>query len=110
MKKSEVGGTCSTCEEEERHVQGLVGKTEGKKPLGRPRCRWEDFIKIYLQEVGWRGAWIGLIWLRIWTVWGHCECGNKSPGSIKCGEFFDWLQNCLLSRRTEGVSELVTVF
>jgi hypothetical protein len=30
----------------------LVGKPEGKKPLGRPRCRWEDNIEIDLQEVG----------------------------------------------------------
>jgi len=31
----------------------LVGKTEGKRPLGRPRHRWEDNIKMDLQEVGW---------------------------------------------------------
>ena len=30
----------------------LVGKPEGKKPLGRPRHRWEDDIKMVLQEVG----------------------------------------------------------
>ena len=30
----------------------LVGKPEGKRPLGRPRCRWEDIIKIDLQKVG----------------------------------------------------------
>jgi hypothetical protein len=30
----------------------LVGKSEGKRPLGRPRCRWEDNIKAELQEVG----------------------------------------------------------
>jgi hypothetical protein len=30
----------------------LVGKPEGKRPLGRPRHRWEDNIKIYRQEVG----------------------------------------------------------
>ena len=30
----------------------LVGKPEGKRPLGRPRCRWEDNIKTDLQEVG----------------------------------------------------------
>ena len=30
----------------------LVGKTEGKRPLGRPRRRWEDNIKMDLQEVG----------------------------------------------------------
>jgi len=31
----------------------LVGKPEGKSPLGRPRRRWEDNIKMNLQEVGW---------------------------------------------------------
>jgi len=30
----------------------LVGKPEGKRPLGRPRCRWKDNIKMDLQEVG----------------------------------------------------------
>jgi hypothetical protein len=29
----------------------LVGKPEGKRPLGRPRCRWEDYVKADLQEV-----------------------------------------------------------
>jgi hypothetical protein len=38
----------------------LVGRLEGRRPLGRPRRRWEDNIKMYLQEVGW-GAWTGLI-------------------------------------------------
>ena len=42
----------------------LVGKPEGKRPFGRPRCRWEDKINMHLQEVGWE-AWTGLIWLRI---------------------------------------------
>jgi hypothetical protein len=31
----------------------LVGKPEGKRPLGKPRLRWEDNIKMYFQEVGW---------------------------------------------------------
>jgi hypothetical protein len=34
----------------------LVGKPEGKRPLGRPRRRWKDNIKIDLQEVGWGGG------------------------------------------------------
>ena len=39
----------------------LVGKPEGKKPLGRPRYRWEDTIKMDLQEVGCGGTdWINL--------------------------------------------------
>jgi hypothetical protein len=42
----------------------LVGKPEGKAPLGRPWCRWEDGIKMDLREMGW-GVWNGLTWLRI---------------------------------------------
>jgi hypothetical protein len=44
----------------------LVGRPEGRRPLGRPRRRWEDNIKMDVQVVGW-GAWTGLIWLRIGT-------------------------------------------
>jgi hypothetical protein len=39
----------------------LVGKPEGKRPMGRPLCRWENNIKIDIQEVGCGGMdWIGL--------------------------------------------------
>jgi hypothetical protein len=48
----------------------LVGKPEGKRPLVGPRRRWEDNIKIDLQEFGW-GSWTGLIWLRMGTGCGH---------------------------------------
>ena len=44
----------------------LVGKPEGERALVRLRHRWEDNIKMDLQEVGWE-AWTGLIWLRIRT-------------------------------------------
>jgi hypothetical protein len=38
-----------------------VGKPEGKRPLGRPRCRWVDSIKMDLRERGWSGLdWINL--------------------------------------------------
>ena len=47
-----MGGACSAYGGEERCIQGLVGKPEGKRPLGRPRRRWEDNIKMDLQEVG----------------------------------------------------------
>jgi hypothetical protein len=33
----------------------LIGKPEGKRPLGRPRCRWEDDIKIDIREIGFCG-------------------------------------------------------
>jgi hypothetical protein len=43
----------------------LVGKPEGKRPLRRPRSRWEDNIKMELQEVGCGGMdWIDLAWDR----------------------------------------------
>jgi hypothetical protein len=44
----------------------LVGKTEGKRPHGRPRRRWEDGVRIDLAEIGW-GVWSGFSWLRIWA-------------------------------------------
>jgi hypothetical protein len=31
----------------------LIGKPEGKRPLGGPRCWWEDNIKVDLREIGW---------------------------------------------------------
>ena len=44
----------------------LVGKRGGDRPFGRSRRRWEDSVKMDLQEEGWgRGAWTGLICLRI---------------------------------------------
>jgi hypothetical protein len=46
--------------------RALVGKPEGRRPLGRPRRRWEDNIKMDLRGVGW-GAWTGSIRLRIGT-------------------------------------------
>jgi hypothetical protein len=63
-----------------RHVAGmggkrnayriLVGKVEGKKPLGRPRSRWEYNIQIDLSEVEWGMVWTGFFWLRIGTMSG----------------------------------------
>jgi hypothetical protein len=47
----------------------LVGNPEGQRPLGRPRRRWEDGIKMDLAETGW-GMWSGFTWLRIGTVVG----------------------------------------
>jgi len=63
-----------------------VGKPEVKRRLGRPRGRWEDNIKMYLQEVGCGGMdWIELTQYR--DSWRALVNGNESSGSIKCGEF-----------------------
>ena len=72
---------------EERGVcRVLVGKLEGKRPLGRPRRRWGDNMRMDRQEVGcglnWAGPGYG-------QVADACECGNEPSGSIKSGEFLD---------------------
>jgi hypothetical protein len=50
--EDEMGGACGT---PGRDVCILVGKLERKKPLGRPRLRWEDHIRIDLRDIGWEG-------------------------------------------------------
>ena len=75
---------------EERGVYRFtVGKPEGRRPLGRPRRRWVDNIRMYLQEVGCGYMdWIGLVQDR--DRWRTLfECGNEPSGSVKCVEFLD---------------------
>jgi hypothetical protein len=60
----------------------LEGKPEGKRPLRRPRRRWQDNIKMDFQEVeGGCVDWMELAQDR--------DYGNEISGSIKCGEFLD---------------------
>jgi len=66
-----------------------VGKPEGKRQLGRTRCRWEDNIKMDLL----RGGLLGHALDRSGSGWGQlagsCKHGSETLGSIKCGEFLD---------------------
>jgi len=56
-----VGGACSRYGKRRGVYRILVGKPEGKRPLGRPRRRWVDNIKIDIQDVGCGGKdWIEL--------------------------------------------------
>jgi hypothetical protein len=57
-----MGGVCSREGEMVNAYNTLVGKPEGKRRLGRRRCRWEDNIKIDLREMGSRGVgWMHLV-------------------------------------------------
>jgi hypothetical protein len=58
----------------------LVGKPEGRRPLGRPRRRWEDGIRMDLREIGLGGV----DWIRRsgqGPVAGYGECGDEPSGS-----------------------------
>jgi hypothetical protein len=56
-----MGGACSTNGEKRNACRLLVRKSEGKRPLGRPRRRWVDNIRMNLGEVRWGDVdWIGL--------------------------------------------------
>jgi hypothetical protein len=80
--------------------RGSVGNPEGKRPLGRPRCRWEDNIKIDLQEVGyWVMEWIELAQDR--DRWRACvnEVMNI-PVPENAGNFLTSFKPVSLSRRT----------
>jgi len=85
IEKNEMGWACGTYGRGEGVYRVLVGKPEGRRPLGRPRCRWADNIRMDLQEVGCGYMdWIGLAQDR--QVADACECGNEPSGSVKCGE------------------------
>jgi hypothetical protein len=66
----------------------LVKKPEGRRLLIRPRHRWEDNIKMDLQEVGWVCG-LNLPGPAQKRVAGSSECGNEPPFSIKCEKFLD---------------------
>ena len=56
-----MGEACSAYGKRKSVYRVLLEKPEGKRSLGRPSCRWEDNIKMDLQEVGWGGRdWIEL--------------------------------------------------
>jgi hypothetical protein len=77
----------------------LVGRPEGRRPLGRHRHRWEDNIKMYLRETGFGDVdWIHLAQDKDRDRIGSCEHGDEPLGSIKCREFLDWLSILLASQ------------
>jgi hypothetical protein len=68
----------------------LVRKPEGKRPLGIPRCRWRENIKMDILEIGLGLDWSGSGYIQVDS---SCELGNEPLGSIKCWETTEWLHN-----------------
>jgi hypothetical protein len=69
----------------------LIGKPEGKRPLGRPRRRWEDIRMDQRERV--RRCGLDSSGSGQGPVAGCCEHGNKPSGSITGGEFIDTLSD-----------------
>ena len=67
----------------------LVEKPEGKRPLARPRCRWENDIQMYYQAVRWGHECFDLAYHK-GKVASFCECRNKLSGFNKTRRF-SWL-------------------
>jgi hypothetical protein len=74
---------CSTLGAKRNSYCFLVGELVGERPLGRPRCRWVDNIKMDPIEIRLDDMdWIHLRLDRVYVV-GCCEHGNEPLGSIK---------------------------
>ena len=71
----------------------LTGKPTGKRPLGRPRRRWEENIRMELEEIGSNeGNWVDSAQDR--NLECPCECGIEPPGSISHGVSVCSEHNC----------------
>jgi hypothetical protein len=90
VEEDEMGGSSSTNGEKRNAYRLLVGKPEGKRPLGRPRRRWMDNIRMELGEVGWGDVdWIGLAKDR--NRWrALVNAVMNLPVSVKCWETIKW--------------------
>jgi hypothetical protein len=66
--------------EERKVYKVLVGKREGKRPLGRSRCRWEDGIRMDLREIGLGGCGLDSTGSGQRPMEGCCECGDEPSG------------------------------
>jgi hypothetical protein len=85
-----MGRPYSTNGEKRKADRLLVGKQEGKRPLGRSRCRWLDNIRINLGEVGWGDVdWIDLAKDRNrWRALVNSVLNLRDP--MKCWETIEW--------------------
>jgi hypothetical protein len=85
-----AGHVAQRGEKEKNEYRLLEGKPEGKRPLGRPRRKWVENIRMDLVEVGWGDVdWIDLAQDRDRS----CEFGIELSGSIKCWQTIECPSN-----------------
>ena len=82
--KNKMGEAYSTYRERRDTCRGVVGNPERTIPLGR--FRWGEKIRLKLVYKKRDGPWTGLIWLKLGTGGGSCECGNVPSPSVKFRE------------------------
>jgi hypothetical protein len=73
------------------HYEVRGNEREGKRPLGRPGVGGKIILRLIFRkwDLGCGLDWAGSGWRKLADT---CECGNELSGSIKCGEFLDWLR------------------
>jgi hypothetical protein len=105
----------------------LIGKLERKRPLGKPKRKWEDNMKtdVPLSEMGWETVdWIllahnRLLWTRLWNFWFHKKVIISWPDEwllasreVLCSMKSGWCDRCLKVhnlKETMSVSNLISV-
>jgi hypothetical protein len=91
----------------EECIWSFSRKFEGKGPLGRPRYRWDDNIKVYIREMGY-GCGEDSSSSGQGPVAGFCEHGYEPLGFIICWKFVVWLSNCWLLKKDWTLLELLS--
>lgn len=74
-----MDGTCDTYGGEQKCMQGFVGNPEGKEPLGRPKRRGDNVIKIYLTETGWQGV----NWIHLFRYKDQCRALDNAAINLR---------------------------
>jgi hypothetical protein len=98
-RRKRWAGHVASMGEKRNSYRILVGKPEGRRPLGRQRRRWVDNIKMDLGQTEWDGVdWVDLA-QEYGSVMGSCEHGDEPSGSIKCWQVLEWLYNWRLLKK-----------
>ena len=101
--EDKLGGAFGTCRGEEKCMHSFGGETLWKDDTGRLRLSWKGNIKMDVENrMGGRG--LDLSGRGYEHVVGFCVPGSEHSGSIKCGEFLDYLRKCNFAKKNSAPS------